>query len=82
MRVMSDSPGTTDEASDETRRRDHLRVIADGPVAAGEPPARPRSIGRVIAQTALIADGAISRRAAGTAPGDARGVGRLLGRFR
>ena len=84
--VMSDElPPTrvTDEASAVPR----LRVVRDdagsasrGPGAA--PPApRPRTIGRLIAQTALIADSAVARRS--EADLQPRGVsGRLLGRFR
>ena len=79
---MSDAPRTPDDSSDEPRRRDHLRVVADPPVAAGGPPPRPRSIGRVIAQTALIADSAVTRRKAAPTFHEPRGVGRLLGRFR
>ncbi len=80
---MSDSPrDTRDPKSDETRRRDHLRLVADPVVPAGTAPApRPRSIGRLIAQTALIADSAVTRRRL-DAP-ETRGMtGRLLGRFR
>jgi hypothetical protein len=66
-------------------RRDHLSLVRDAPVDASVPPAaRPRTIGRVIAQTALIADSAITRRRMDDQlPEHGRGVaGRLLGRFR
>ncbi len=79
---MSDSTRDTPPA-EETRRRDHLRLVAEPVVEAGAVPApRPRTIGRLIAQTALIADSAISRRRA--EPEDARSgmAGRLFGRFR
>jgi hypothetical protein len=77
---MSDDAPTTDE---EPRRRDHLRVITEPELPEGAMPARPRTIGRVIAQTALLADSAMHRRHM-NAPtqADLRGVGRLLGRFR
>lgn len=75
---MDESP-----APDETRRRDHLRVVSEPATAEGVvAPARPRTIGRVIAQTALIADGAMSRRRELTTTETRSGVGRLLGRFR
>lgn len=80
---MSDSPrDTRAPKSDETRRRDHLRLVAEPELAVGAVPApRPRSIGRLIAQTALIADSAVSRRKLDVPV--ARGMtGRLLGRFR
>jgi hypothetical protein len=80
---MSDSPrDTRAPKSDETRRRDHLRLVEEPVVAAGTAPApRPRSIGRLIAQTALIADSAVTRRRLDVP--ETRGMtGRLLGRFR
>jgi hypothetical protein len=61
--------------------------VVDSPVALapGElptPAQRPRTIGRLIAQTALIADSAVNRRRLDE-HADGRGVaGRLLGRFR
>ncbi|MCB0879803.1 MAG: hypothetical protein KDC46_12595 [Thermoleophilia bacterium] len=67
------------------RSRDHLRLVSTPPLEAGTPPAaRPRTIGRVIAQTALIADSAVTRRRLDDRTPDAgRGMaGRLLGRFR
>jgi hypothetical protein len=75
---MSNDANTT---SDEPRRRDHLSVVSEPAVVEGAMPARPRTIGRVIAQTALIADSAVTRRRA-TPPQESRGVSRLLGRFR
>jgi hypothetical protein len=83
MWAMSDAPrDTRAPKSDDSRRRDHLRLVAEPVVAVGAAPApRPRSIGRLIAQTALIADTAVSRRRAELP--DSRGVtGRLFGRFR
>lgn len=64
--------------------RDHLRLVLDEPVDPRVPPAaRPRTIGRVIAQTALIADSAVTRRRMEDRSPESRGVaGRLLGRFR
>lgn len=82
MQAMSDEPrDTTTEAP--TRRRDHLRVVEDVPVDlhAGPPP-RPRTIGRLIAQTALIADSAVTRRRLEEPDARAGMAGRLLGRFR
>jgi len=68
------------------RRRDHLRLVAEPALPPGNPPApapRPRSIGRLIAQTALIADSAVTRRRVSDTLPESRGVaGRLLGRFR
>ncbi|MCW2920245.1 MAG: hypothetical protein JWL76_119 [Thermoleophilia bacterium] len=83
MSVMSDSPrDTRAPKSEEPRRRDHLSLVAEPVLAAGAVPApRPRSIGRLIAQTALIADSAVSRRRAELP--ETRGMtGRLFGRFR
>jgi hypothetical protein len=83
MRVMSDEPrDTRATTSDEPRRRDHLRLVAEPVAVAGAAPApRPRTIGRLIAQTALIADSAVSRRR--MEPADRGGMGgRLFGRFR
>lgn len=80
MRAMSD-----DLRTDPTTRRDHLRLVAVEPAPPGIPPAaRPRTIGRVIAQTALIADSAVTRRhMADHLPDPSRGMtGRLFGRFR
>lgn len=74
-----------DLRTDDARRREHLRLVADEPIPAGVPPAaRPRTIGRVIAQTALIADSAVTRRRMEDhLPDIGRGMaGRLLGRFR
>jgi hypothetical protein len=64
--------------------RDHLHLVREEPIEPGTPPAaRPRTIGRVIAQTALIADSAITRRRMEGGAAQGRGVaGRLLGRFR
>lgn len=79
MRVMSESPRS------DARSRGHLRLVVDGPVDVTAPPAaRPRTIGRVIAQTALIADSAVTRRRMDSSlPEPGRGMaGRLLGRFR
>jgi hypothetical protein len=78
MQAMSDDGAPT---ADEPRRRDHLSVVTEPAPAAGAPPARPRTIGRVIAQTALLADSAMTRRRADP-PHEVRGVSRLLGRFR
>jgi hypothetical protein len=85
---MSESPRTPRESSsDEPRRRDHLSLVVEAPIALapGElpvPAQRPRTIGRLIAQTALIADSAVNRRRLDE-HGDGRGMaGRLLGRFR
>ena len=80
MRVMSDEP--RDHEADTARRADHLRVVTVPVAPASALPARPRSIGRVIAQTALIADGAVARRRAQPPVHEGRGVGRLLGRYR
>lgn len=80
MQVMSD-----DLRTDDVPPRDHLRLVAADPVVPGVPPAaRPRTIGRVIAQTALIADSAVTRRRMEDhLPDGNRGMaGRLLGRFR
>lgn len=80
MPVMSD-----DLRRDDAPRRDHLRLVSSDPVPVGVPPAaRPRTIGRVIAQTALIADSAVTRRRMeDRLPDQGRGMtGRLLGRFR
>ena len=77
MQMMSDDATTPDEP----RRRDHLSVVTDPPLPEGAAPVRPRTIGRVIAQTALLADSAMTRRRA-EPPNELRGVGRLLGRFR
>lgn len=76
---MSDEPRDTADDTSQARRADHLRVVT-GPQSAAA--AGPRSIGRVIAQTALIADSAVARRRATPPQAEARGVGRLLGRFR
>jgi hypothetical protein len=78
MQAMS-----TDSRADATSR-DHLQLVRDEPIDPGTPPAaRPRTIGRVIAQTALIADSAITRRRMDGGVPEGRGVaGRLLGRFR
>lgn len=75
MRTMSESPETP-------RRRDHLRLVVEPVTEPGAAPApRPRTIGRLIAQTALIADSAVTRRS--LEPEDQRGMaGRLFGRFR
>lgn len=82
--VMSDTPRDTRATeSDEPRRRDHLRLVAEPVLAAGTVPApRPRSIGRLIAQTALIADSAVSRRRSEVSEGRSVPGRRLFGRFR
>ena len=89
MWVMSDTPRKNrDRTSDEPRRRDHLSVVTDGPaLAPGEVPThemRPKTIGRLIAQTALIADSAVARRREEPQRSERGGgmAGRLLGRFR
>ncbi len=85
MQAMSDeTPDTRTTTSDEPRRRDHLRLVAEPVVAVGAAPApRPRSIGRLIAQTALIADSAVTRRRISQEDARSGGMaGRLLGRFR
>lgn len=71
---------------DTPRTRDHLRLVTEPETveAAVAAAGRPRTIGRLIAQTALIAESTVNRRrdheAAGHGP---RGIGeRLLGRFR
>jgi hypothetical protein len=85
---MSDEPGhTRGNASDDTsRRRDHLSLVADAQTPSmALPIERPRTIGRVIAQAALIADSAVTRRRVDERLPDAGGrgmAGRLLGRFR
>jgi hypothetical protein len=76
-RVMSEQPPTPDETP---RRRDHLSVVTEPEMIPASAAARPRTIGRVIAQTALLADSALHRRRAETP--ETRGMGRLLGRFR
>jgi hypothetical protein len=76
---MDDSPRSPE------RDRSHLRLVAEPTIEPGAPAsARPRTIGRVIAQTALIADSAMTRRRlSDDAPGAGRSVaGRFLGRFR
>lgn len=87
--AMSDETrDSTTSPDDASRRRDHLRLVTEATVdsiglAATAP--RPRTIGRLIAQTALIADSAVTRRRAEPAlPAGERGgmAGRLLGRFR
>lgn len=75
--VMSEQPPTPDETP---RRRDHLSVVTEPEMIPASTPVRARTIGRVIAQTALLADSAMTRRRA--EPPEARGVVRLLGRFR
>jgi hypothetical protein len=87
MWMMSDEPRhPRDPVSDAApRRRDHLSLIVDVPTPSdARPAARPRTIGRVIAQTALIADSAVTRRRVDDRlPEMGRGMaGRLLGRFR
>ena len=65
---MSDSRDST-ATPEQPRRRDHLRLVTE-PAEAGavDPGAlrpdtpRPRSIGRLIAQTAQLADSAVTRR--------------------
>lgn len=77
-----------DAESPEPRR--HLHVVAEpAPVAdAGAidamraPAARPRTIGRLIATTALIADSAVTRRRLDEDMPQRGMAGRLLGRFR
>lgn len=85
MSDLEDEPRT--KPDDEARRRDHLRVVEaparHGAVEGGGAVARPRTIGRLIAQTALIADSAASRREVEDLErGPRRGAARLLGRFR
>jgi hypothetical protein len=73
------------DADTTKRRRDHLRLVTELPSAEAETAAaiRPRTIGRLIAQTALIADSAVMRRREERTEHEARGLtGRLLGRFR
>ncbi len=76
----------SDDARPNARSRDHLRLVPSEALPVGTPPAaRPRTIGRVIAQTALIADSALTRRRMedDRTPNLGRGVAnRLLGRFR
>ncbi|MBC7460495.1 MAG: hypothetical protein H7287_03965 [Thermoleophilia bacterium] len=69
---------------DAPRRRDHLRLVTEQPSAEAELAAamRPRSIGRLIAQTALIAETAAMRRREQRAEPQRGGIGRLMGRFR
>jgi hypothetical protein len=76
---MSDEPRTTD---DSPRSRAHLSVVTDPEMIPASAAARPRTIGRVIAQTALMADSAMTRRRAEPPHQSRGGVGRLLGRFR
>ena len=86
--MMSDEPRHPRESSsdDTSRRRDHLSLVVDAPTPIiASPAARPRTIGRVIAQTALIADSAVTRRRVDDRLPDAGGrgmAGRLLNRFR
>ncbi|MCW2925679.1 MAG: hypothetical protein JWM98_3083 [Thermoleophilia bacterium] len=74
-----------DDETPTERLRPNLRLVRE-PVhdpAAAVPPPRPRSIGRLIAQTALIADSAVNRRESHDVMPEGRGMaGRLLGRFR
>ena len=76
----------SEDARTNARSRDHLRLVPTEALPVGTPPAaRPRTIGRIIAQTALIADSALTRRRMDSdrSPNLGRGVaGRLLGRFR
>ncbi|MCZ4497380.1 MAG: hypothetical protein JWM25_1965 [Thermoleophilia bacterium] len=95
-RGMSDeraTPGAPKAVDSPERRRDHLRLVTAAPIPAmaGAPVLgatavpRPRTIGRLIAQTALIADSAVTRkRMDRDLPGNGeRGIaGKLLGKFR
>lgn len=89
---MSDSRDTTTTSEDQPRRRDHLRLVTE-PAEAGavDPGAlrpdtpRPRSIGRLIAQTAQLADSAVTRKRDQRETTEPRGGGvggRLLRRLR
>ncbi|MCW2956078.1 MAG: hypothetical protein JWO69_947 [Thermoleophilia bacterium] len=96
MQAMSDEPATPDETATKAtdRRRDHLRLVTAtsmppmaAPVLGDAAVVRPRTIGRLIAQTAMIADSAVQRRKlerdVRDRGGAERGIaGKLLGRFR
>jgi hypothetical protein len=83
---MSDEPERPTPFDDELarRRRQHLRLLPEAATSIGVVPApRARSIGRLIAQTALIAESALTRREFDPALGGPRtAAGRFLGRFR
>ena len=78
---MSDDPtGPLDLAAPDPAPR-HLWLVPEPALDASAAAPRPRTIGRLIAQTALIADSALTRRRLDDDEGQ-RGIGRLLGRFR
>lgn len=84
MRVMKDDPKSRDG---QARSRDHLTLVPaiETLEAAVAHAGRPRTIGRLIAQTALIAESTVQRRRdrADEASHGGRRLGeRLLGRFR
>jgi hypothetical protein len=83
MKHPSDSAKPVD-ADAAPRRRDHLRLVTEQPSVEAEVAAaiRPRTIGRLIAQTALIAETATMRRREEKAVAQRGGIGRLMGRFR
>jgi hypothetical protein len=83
MKQPSDTAHTPAVASSK-RRRDHLRLVTEEPTLDAEIAAaiRPRTIGRLIAQTALIAETASMRRREERAAQPLGIAGRLMGRFR
>ena len=82
MKHPSDTAATTENDAPE-RRRNHLRLVTEEPTLEAEVAAsvRPRTIGRLIAQTAMIAETAALRRREQREP-QPRGLGRIVGRFR
>ena len=85
--MKNQRPHSTSSTDLETtpRRRDHLRLVTEPPSVEAETAAavRPRTIGRLIAQTAMIADTAVMRRSEERGADASRGLaGRLLHRFR
>ncbi|MCW2950333.1 MAG: hypothetical protein JWN41_1346 [Thermoleophilia bacterium] len=84
MKQPSDSAPASSSDSRDGRRRDHLRLVVEQPSLEAEVAAaiRPRTIGRLIAQTALIAESATNRRAEERVQ-PPRGIAdRFIGRFR
>ena len=83
MKHPSDT-ATKSDSETPTRRRDHLRLVTEQPSVEAEVAAsvRPRTIGRLIAQTALIAETAAMRRKEQRETPPPRGINRLMGRFR
>lgn len=79
---MPDQPRTPSQPADPGAKWT-LRLVPEPADSGVGGAARPRTIGRLIAQTALIADSAVTRRrVADTLPTYPGRGGRLLGRFR